>query len=82
MLENVPRLEEAMLSIISSDGRRLNTRDSVLFINREDPIRIYISRRMTSLLELENCSMFYLAFLPVHSGSLKRIQYPKNILGH
>ena len=43
-------------------------------------IWIYFSHCMTSLVKCE-ITVFFLLSLPVHSGSLKRIDYPKQLSG-
>ena len=74
----------------SSPGRGMTDFCTSIFIGLDsyilisftylDIIWIYISRLMTSLLKLENYRMFiFWLSLPVHSGSLKRIDYPKQI---
>ena len=44
-----------------------------------DPIKINVIQCRTSLLKLEITLCFFWLLLPVHSGSLKRIDYPNQI---
>ena len=60
-------------TIIGSDSYILN---SLSYLNQ---IKINISHCMTSLLKLEITVCLFWLSLPVHSGSLKRIDYLKQI---
>ena len=67
------KYSEKSENIIGLDSYILNS------LNYLNLIWIYISHCMTSLLKLEITVYFFWLSLPVHSGSLKRIDYPKQI---